>query len=299
MGSWKRHASILAVVVLTLGVLAAASMMIAEGSLRVRRHAPGFDRGRLPVGTAVREVSLSARDGAKLDPWLFESGGQATRCVMVMHGIADSRSGAAGFAPSFLNAGYTVLAPDSRGHGTSGGDLVTYGLLEKYDAAGWARWLQDLGCKEIYGLGESLGAAVLIQAAGIGAPLRAIVAECSYVDLPTIAEFRVAMRSGMPSFLATPAAKLLVSGSLLYVQLQHRLDLRDASPLDALRRTSTPILFIHGMSDAETPPSHSIHLAETKRGSSLWLVPTAGHAGASTAAPEEFQRRVLAWFEQH
>ena len=33
----------------------------------------------------------------------------------------------------FLEEGYSVLLPDSRGHGTSGGELVTYGLLEKRD----------------------------------------------------------------------------------------------------------------------------------------------------------------------
>ena len=37
---------------------------------------------------------------------------RSTRCVLLPHGIADSRVSALGFAPMFLQAGYTVLAPD-------------------------------------------------------------------------------------------------------------------------------------------------------------------------------------------
>ena len=66
---------------------------------------------------------------------------------MVLHGIGDSRQGSAGFAPLFLDQGYSVLLPDSRGHGASGGELVTYGLWEKYDVLDWARWLRQHDCQ--------------------------------------------------------------------------------------------------------------------------------------------------------
>jgi len=38
-----------------------------------------------------------------------------------------------GPAKFLLMSGYTVLAPDLRGHGISGGGRVTYGLLEAGD----------------------------------------------------------------------------------------------------------------------------------------------------------------------
>ena len=65
----------------------------------------------------------------------------------------------------FLKAGYSVLMPDSRAHGESGGEIVTYGLLEKFDVARWAAWARQHKCEKLYGLGESLGGAILLEAA--------------------------------------------------------------------------------------------------------------------------------------
>src|SRR6185295_3975118 len=104
----------------------------------------------------------------------------------LLHGISDSRLGVTGFAPMFVPERYSVLAPDSRGHGRSGGEFVTYGLLEKYDVLAWAHWMRREGCERIYGLGESLGASILIQAAAVEPVFRAIVAECPFADLRAI-----------------------------------------------------------------------------------------------------------------
>jgi predicted acyl esterase len=83
-------------------------------------------------------------------------------CVAILHDISDSRVGSAGFAPMFLNAGYAVLLPDSRGHGASEGQYVTYGLLEKYDVIAWSRLAEECTLRGNYALGESLGASILI-----------------------------------------------------------------------------------------------------------------------------------------
>jgi pimeloyl-ACP methyl ester carboxylesterase len=110
-------------------------------------------------------------------------------CIIVLHGIADSRSSGVGFAPMF--PGYVVLAPDSRGHGESGGAYLTYGLLEKHDVIAWAHWMREKGCHKLYGLGESLGASILIQAVAVEPIFSAIVAECPYADLREMAEYRI------------------------------------------------------------------------------------------------------------
>ena len=70
-----------------------------------------------------------------------------------------------GFAELFLSHGFTVLIPDSRAHGESGGDFSTYGLKESDDVHRWFDWLviqQHSKC--IFGMGESMGAAILLQA---------------------------------------------------------------------------------------------------------------------------------------
>jgi len=61
------------------------------------------------------------------------------------------------YAQIFLKHGYDVLMPDARAHGTSGGDVATYGLLEADDIRLWIDWLDSHvqpAC--IYGFAESM-----------------------------------------------------------------------------------------------------------------------------------------------
>jgi fermentation-respiration switch protein FrsA (DUF1100 family) len=191
-----------------------------------------------------------------------------------------------------LNQGYSVLLPDNRAHGESGGEFVTYGLLERYDVIAWANWMKRAGYRKLYALGESLGGAVLIESAAIQPIFSAIVAESPYADFRQVSEYHVAASGRVPPFVA----RLIVAGTLTYAAWVYRLDLRRVSPVESIARASTPILLIHGLDDTRTPPYNSVRLARANARNGLWLVPKAGHTEASLAAPEEFRRRVLNWF---
>ena len=237
-------------------------------------------------------ISIRAFDGVQLDNWFVRPEVPNGNCVIVLHGIGDSRQGSAGYASLFLDRGYSVLLPDSRGHGTSGGELVTYGLWEKYDVLNWAHWLRQQNCQALYGLGESLGGSVLIQAAALGPDFHAIVAESPFADLRAIAESRIQQ---MVHF----APWLLVPNSMTFAKYRYGLDLRQVLTIESMRRTATPTLLIHGLQDSRTPYWHSQALAQANARSILWLVPNAEHTGVYSAAPTEFRRRVLAWFAGH
>ncbi|MCI0365164.1 MAG: alpha/beta fold hydrolase, partial [Phycisphaerales bacterium] len=190
-------------------------------------------------------------------------------------------------------------AVDSRGHGESGGELITYGLLERADVIRWAAWLRGRGCVRIYGLGESMGGAILIQAAAEEPIFEAIVAECAFRDLPTIAEQRIEQNLPGPRMLRAAAAKLIVSSSLLYARARYDVDLRRVAPVESVTRMRTPVLLIHGISDTNTPPAHSQAIAAVGPAVVLWLVPGAEHTTAAARAPAEFRKRVLSWFERN
>ena len=268
-------------------------------------HVPSRDSGipeavfNATRGAAWSDAELRARDGVRLEGSFVRAQSGSEACVMVLHGIGDSRRGTAGFAPMLVGAGYSVLLPDSRGHGKSGGDLVTYGLVEKFDVLDWAGWMQTHGCRRIYGLGESLGGAVLIQAAGIAPVFRAVVAECSFASLEEIGLYRVRQMVPLPDAVAEPAAKAILWSSFRYARWSYGLDFTEASPVASIARAKTPILLIHGLADTRTPPVHSKELARANANAVLWLVPRADHTAASSTEPEEFRGRVKGWFENH
>jgi len=282
----KRTAWLLGAAALVLAILTALTGGVFCGAtLHVPRRL-----GAAPPGADT--VAIAASDGARMSAWWMRPANWNGNCVTVLHGIGDSRVGSAGFAPLFLNEGYAVLLPDSRAHGASEGRFVTYGLFEKYDTLSWADWMRRAGCGKVYALGESLGAAVLIQAAAVRPVFSAIVAECAFADLRETAEYRA-------RFAAGPAAKFVVGSGMLYARFADGLDFTLVSPLRSIALARTPILLIHGLADSRTPPSNSERLAEANKSDPLWLVPNALHTGAAAAAPAEFRSRVLAWFAGH
>jgi pimeloyl-ACP methyl ester carboxylesterase len=285
--------------VLGVGLLSlcCACEIFCQKTLKVRRRFPTVPIVSLPgEDPAWRTVTIPARDHARLEASFVTPTQHSTKCVLMMHGIGANRDSMQGFVPLFTSQGYRVLLPDGRANGNSGGELITYGLLEKYDTIDWAHWLRTEGCQSIFGLGESLGAAILIQSSAVDPVFKSIVAECSYADLRGVGEYRVQRMAPLPPWLARPASEAMLEFAFLYARPRFGVDLSKVSPVTDIARTKTPILLIHGLADTRTPPWNSEELAKANPRAALWLVPGAGHVGASRARPEEFNRRVLDWF---
>jgi hypothetical protein len=283
-------------------LLTGVAAVFCEATLHVPRRASGDAQTAAAIypDATWSTVHLRAPDGAILEAWFVRPHAQPSgRCVMALHGIADSKLGAAGFAPLFLAEGYSVLLPDSRGHGRSGGEFVTYGLLEKRDVLAWAHWMRTAGCTETYGLGESLGASILIQASAIEPAFRAVVAECPFADLKAAGEYRVRRMLPLPGWVAEPIAWTVVDSGLVYARLRYGFDFRQVAPMTAMAQTHTPILLIHGLEDGRTPYWHSQRLKQGNPTAVLWLVPNADHVSASSTDPAGFRERVLDWFARH
>ena len=102
------------------------------------------DRKPLPqtapvwLHSPVENVRISAGDGMLLQAWFISAPHPNGAAVVLLHGMADNREGVAGYASMFLQHGYSVLLPDSRAYGASGGSIATYGVLERGDVRRWA-----------------------------------------------------------------------------------------------------------------------------------------------------------------
>jgi hypothetical protein len=283
------------------GRVVAADRCVGSGG-GGRGAASGAPEGGLQrpllTGTDCANVSVTAADSVRLEGWYFRprdhfNGG----AVLLLHGVGDWRGSMTGAASMLARNGYSVLAPNLRGHGESGG-ICTYGVRERLDVRAWTSWLvKHEQAPRIYGLGESLGAAVLIEALPVEPRLRAIVAESAYSSFSEIAEERT--NRVAPGWVHRATAPFIAVG-LARAKYGYGVDLRNASPLEALERSRTPVLLIHGIEDRETSPENSVRLARANpRDTRQWLVPGAGHALAWQAAGPEFERRVTAWFQYH
>ena len=281
----------LAIIFVVLNFCAAA--VVAEGALHPLLRRRATDTAALAysiarsVNATSEKVLIRAGDGTPLDAWWLRPAVPNGRAVMVCHGVADSAYGGLGYALLFLRNGYSVLVPESRGHGESRG-YVTYGVLEADDTVRWLSWMKSHGVAYAFGFGESLGGAILIQSLARGADFRALVVESSYSSFEAVADERVArVIPGLP-------ARIFVKEGMLYTRLRYSVDLGNARPDIAIRCGRVPILLIHGLSDNETSPIHSERLAkENPSYTRLWLVPGAKHTGVYATDPPAFEKRVL------
>jgi uncharacterized protein len=217
--------------------------------------------------------------------------------VVVFHGLGGNRLGMIGYGELLLAHGFVVLLPDARAHGASGGTLATYGLLERNDIRQWFDFLRSktmAGC--VYGMGESMGAAQLLQSLAVGAQFCAVVAESPFSNFREIAYDRMGQPFHLGPWVGRTILRPVVEAAFLRAQWKYGLNLQQVSPEEALAKTHIPILLIHGQIDSNIPVRHSrrIHLLDPE--TVLWEVPHTDHCGAIATAPEEFQTRLLGWF---
>jgi len=286
-----------------LGVLAvvsaAAGIFLAESAVHVYRSLRWLPPRDVPEGVA-RAAGASLRDaeirvdGVPLRAWVYVPGSGNKGAVLMLHGLGASRQHLIGHAGMLVKHGYTVITPDNRGHGESGGGLFTYGLRETADVRAWLNYArEDLKADRLFALGESMGAAILLQMLAVDQRIRAAVAEAPFARFEDIARARTGERLGIP--IHWP----VVESAFLYTRLRYGVDLKLADPLAVSPRLSVPVLLIHSPADANIPVSHSRRLRESNpRWFELWEPAGIEHTQTAAQIPREFERRVLEHFEK-
>ena len=283
-----------------VGGVVLAEILIRLDRLPVGDSSLERERFRRRFKASLEDVTLTAADGVVLRGWFIAPANANGKSVILLHGITSNRTGSTPYADMFLDPGYSVLVPDSREHGESGGEIATYGILERHDVNLWVAWLRQRvpGCTFL--LGESMGAAIGLQATAVTPGISAIVVEAPYANFRQISYERLGRRTGLGQLFWETLGRPILEAAFVYTRLRYGIYLPDSDPKLAIQHSTTPTLLIAGKNDVDIPMHHSQELAEACNGHcNLWIVPGGQHADAATFAPEEFETRVLDWFDQH
>jgi fermentation-respiration switch protein FrsA (DUF1100 family) len=194
------------------------------------------------------------------------------------------------YARLYYDRGFNVFMADNRAHGKSGGKYIGMGWLDRKDYLGWLDMVLERTGEntEIVLHGISMGGAAVMMMSGETLPpqVKCIVNDCGYSSVFDEFKYQLKKIFGLPAFpflyLANIEAKLLAGYSFT-----------EASAVNAVKKASVPILFIHGDSDDFNPVYMVYELYEAAASSKeLWVVRGAQHGMAYEADPEEYVRRV-------
>lgn len=258
-----------------------------NGRIEAFETETGVWRNGYLEGLPKEEVRIDSPFGYPIRGWFIPYGETSDRTVILVHGVTRSRMASVKYVELFRKRGFNVFLYDHRRHGESGGRSTTYGYYEKLDLKACVDWVvQRTGPGAVIGIhGESMGAATALQHAGVDHRARFYIADCPYSDVSgqlahrLKEEYRI-----LPAFPIIPLVGILC-------RLRAGFRLRDVSPLEAMKRTETPVLFIHGEDDSYVPTEMSKTMHRVKPGpKGLYLVPGAGHAEAYMKNPDEYDR---------
>jgi len=286
-------------VLLYLPLPASATGIFAPFILHPVRHeitaedVASADKSFAKVGAARSDLVTTAPDGISLRGWKVKAAHPNGKWVLLLHGRSQNRLSMMGYAKMLLTSGYSVVMMDARAHGKSGGTISTYGHVERYDVKAV---MDALTASEpvdhAYALGESMGAAVALQAAAVDPRIEAVIAEGAFRNLHEVMFDYAGLRwsAFLGKTLFRPAAILAVHEA----EQQGGFKFDDVSPEASVSERKFPVMLISGLSDHNIPKRHAQAIYSAASGpKELWLVPKAHHQGALQTAPQEFQQRVL------
>jgi uncharacterized protein len=301
----RRFRRLVLFITLYLTFCSIAGIFIAAGTLHPARRPltpqaeATMQETSRTLDSDLQNVSITTSDSITLRAWTIHPRHGNGDDVILLHGLGDNRIGMTGYAQLLLAHGFSVLLPDSRAHGVSGGDLATYGLLERNDVRQWFDFLSAQDHPRcIFGFAESMGAAELLQSLAVEPQFCAVAAESSFSTFREIAYDRMGQPLHLGPWFGRTLFRPVVEFALLYVRWKYRLDMQQVSPDDSVAATKVPVFLIHGQIDSNIPVRHSLQIHADNPNTVLWEVPHADHCGAISAAPQEFEQRLLKWFRE-
>jgi uncharacterized protein len=276
--------------------------------LMTRRHTPDSTRSPAEYGLAFDEVAFPARDGVTLRGWwipaaptptfprLVTGEEESDRAVIFLHGHGGSMDPDVQYVPALHAVGFNVLMFDFRAHGRSDGRVSTIGYLERQDLLGAADFVRAKGINRIGLLGFSMGGIVAMLTAPLCPDVRVVISDGGPARMRTALAVW-AWEHGVPRPLGAVLAWLALTVTSLRVGANQF----HYEPVRWVGRIAPrPILFIHGERDPYVPPADFAALvAAANEPREVWRVPEAGHRTVDQVHPEEYRRRVVAFFDQH
>ncbi len=226
------------------------------------------------AGLDYRDVTLATADGLHLAAWYVPASAPGAPTVLLAHGLQDSKWTLLRLIPWLHEAGYNVMAFDFRGHGDSDKRPTTVGREEVLDVQAALDWLEAEGaCDKVAALGQSLGAAALVNTAAIDNRLDALILDSLFAEWKNV-DYAKGYR--LPPQWLVPGVP---------------------NPIEVIRRVHVPVFIIHGTADILVGVDHAERLYQAANEPKFLWINDSGHAWSAWTYPDLYQQKVLEFLE--
>jgi len=215
--------------------------------------------------------------------------------LIACHGYNNSPKGMGAYAKGFYEKDYNVLLPYMRAHAKSEQKMCTMGYYDRYDVAEWINYIVTNNPQaKIVLLGVSMGAATTLLTTGENLPdnVKCAVSDCAFTSCWD--EFTVQVKElfNLHPVVLYPANTVN--------KIISKWDFKNCSPIEAVTKSKTPTLFIHGEKDKFVPYPMMDRLynacaAEKEKVS----VPNSEHAVNLDTNPELYWKKVFEFTQKY
>jgi fermentation-respiration switch protein FrsA (DUF1100 family) len=237
-----------------------------------------------------QEHWIRTEDGLDLRVWYYPSTNGAA--ILALGGVGGSLGDTLPPVMGLLEAGYGVLQVDGRACAKPPA-RVTLGADEVYAAKAGLEFLlerSEVDPERIGAFGFSMGGVTAIRVAATHPGVRALIAEGGYDNLGD----HIVKPGAAHSFFR----KIFLYSVTGAYWVQTGINPWEVSPVDDIEDISPrPVFLIYGEHELERGGGQQ-QFDAAKQPKELWIVPEGDHGSNHLAAPNEYERRVLEFFNQ-
>ena len=244
---------------------------------------------------ALCDTSITIDGRGTMKALYLRAANPTNRVAVLLHGYNDR-------AESMLHIAYlynhdmdfNVLLPHFYAHGDSEGDHINMGWNDRLDMMRWMEVANQLFhadsiATQMVVHGISMGGFTTMCVSGEKCPayVKCFVEDCGYTSVWD--EFSCQLRDqfGLPQFPLMYATSALC-------KMRYGWTFGEASAIEQLKKSTLPMLFIHGDKDTFVPYSmlQQLFKAKTHGYKEKYIAKGTEHARAYTDHPEEYTQRV-------